>query len=218
MGCGFRTHLIWVLGNPAQFRWRNGWCPRCPLTRRVAGGADTATARCWPRSSSWPAAAAPGPNSRRCSAPPGHPALAFHRVGPETGWVKLCRLVLDELGSRSELDWSWRAIDPVNMCALKGVRTGPDPVDRGTKGSKIHLITVRTRSAARLRPRGIAVLVLGGAGPPPVCTGDRSAGSLTKEARVRPGPPGTRLSPWPGGLRFSTGSARRGRAKRRFPN
>ncbi|MEY9988383.1 transposase [Streptomyces sp. V4I8] len=34
-------------------------------------------------------------------------------------WAKLHRLVLDELGSRGELDWSRCAIDSVNMRALK---------------------------------------------------------------------------------------------------
>ncbi|MGW1123312.1 IS5 family transposase [Streptomyces tanashiensis] len=60
-------------------------------------------------------------------------------------WAKLYRLVLDELGSRGELDWSRCAIDSVNMRALKkGDLTGPNPVDRGKYGSKIHLITERT--------------------------------------------------------------------------
>src|SRR5699024_7460371 len=35
-------------------------------------------------------------------------------------WAKRHRLVLDELGSRGELDWSRCAIDSVNMRALKG--------------------------------------------------------------------------------------------------
>ncbi|MFC9948960.1 IS5 family transposase [Streptomyces pratensis] len=60
-------------------------------------------------------------------------------------WPKLHRVVLDELGSRGELDWSRCAIDSVNMRALKkGDLTGPNPVDRGKYGSKIHLITERT--------------------------------------------------------------------------
>ncbi|MBE2997187.1 IS5 family transposase [Nocardiopsis sp. HNM0947] len=59
-------------------------------------------------------------------------------------WAKLHRLVLDELGSRGELDWSRCAIDSVNMRALKGGDlTGPNPVDRGKKRAKIHLITDR---------------------------------------------------------------------------
>ncbi|MFH8435463.1 IS5 family transposase [Streptomyces sp. NPDC018007] len=60
-------------------------------------------------------------------------------------WAKLHRLVLDELGARGELDWSRCAIDSVNMRALKkGDLTGPNPVDRGKYGSKIHLITERS--------------------------------------------------------------------------
>ncbi|WP_152513502.1 IS5 family transposase [Nocardiopsis baichengensis] len=60
-------------------------------------------------------------------------------------WAKLHRLVLDELGSRGELDWSRCAIDSVNMRAAKGGGlTGPNPVDRGKNGSKIHLITERS--------------------------------------------------------------------------
>ncbi|MGW0610669.1 IS5 family transposase [Streptomyces sp. NPDC002788] len=59
-------------------------------------------------------------------------------------WGKLHRMVLDELGARGELDRSRCAIDSVNMRALKGDLTGPNPVDRGKKGSKIHLITERS--------------------------------------------------------------------------
>ncbi|WP_199821293.1 IS5 family transposase [Streptomyces sp. NRRL B-3229] len=60
-------------------------------------------------------------------------------------WGKLHRLVLDRLGARGELDWSRCAIDSMNMRATKrGDLTGPNPVDRGKKGSKIHLITGRT--------------------------------------------------------------------------
>lgn len=43
------------------------------------------------------------------------------------------------------MDWSRCAIDSVNMRALKrGELTGPNPVDRGKKGSKIHLATEQT--------------------------------------------------------------------------
>ncbi|WP_413100083.1 IS5 family transposase [Streptomyces sp. Inha503] len=60
-------------------------------------------------------------------------------------WAKLHRLVLDELGAEGELDWSRCAIDSVNMRAVKGGNlTGPNPVDRGKKGAKIHLITDRS--------------------------------------------------------------------------
>ncbi|MFJ5851031.1 IS5 family transposase [Streptomyces sp. NPDC092903] len=59
-------------------------------------------------------------------------------------WAKLHHLVLDELGARGELDWSRCAINSVNMRALKGDLAGPNPVDRGKYGSKIHLVTERT--------------------------------------------------------------------------
>ncbi|MEV3927676.1 IS5 family transposase [Actinomadura coerulea] len=55
-------------------------------------------------------------------------------------WAKLHRLVLDELGARGELDWSRCAIDSVIVRASKGELTGPNPVDRGKRGSKIHLL------------------------------------------------------------------------------
>ncbi|WTT40445.1 IS5 family transposase [Kitasatospora sp. NBC_00085] len=60
-------------------------------------------------------------------------------------WAKLHRVLLDELGSKGELEWSRCAVDSVNMRALKrGSLTGPNPVDRGKYGSKIHLLTERT--------------------------------------------------------------------------
>ncbi|MEW1913796.1 IS5 family transposase [Kitasatospora sp. NPDC085895] len=58
-------------------------------------------------------------------------------------WAKLYLLVLDEPGARGELGWSRCAVDSVNMRATKGELTGPNPVDRGKFGSKIHLLTER---------------------------------------------------------------------------
>ncbi|MFJ3971217.1 IS5 family transposase [Streptomyces parvus] len=59
-------------------------------------------------------------------------------------WAELHRLVLDEPGSRGELDRSRCAIDSVSLRAAKGgPLTGPNPTDRGKLGSKIHLITDR---------------------------------------------------------------------------
>ena len=46
-------------------------------------------------------------------------APAVQRVEQGPVWAKLHPLVLDELGSRGELDWSRRAIDSVNVRALK---------------------------------------------------------------------------------------------------
>ncbi|MEU1289954.1 IS5 family transposase [Kitasatospora sp. NPDC005856] len=59
-------------------------------------------------------------------------------------WAKLYRLVLDELGSRGELDWSRCAVESVNMRATKGDLMGPNPVDLSKFGSKIHLLAERT--------------------------------------------------------------------------
>ncbi len=59
-------------------------------------------------------------------------------------WAKPHHLVLDELGSRGELDWSRCAIDSVNMRALKRGPDRPESCRPGKYGSKIHLITERT--------------------------------------------------------------------------
>src|SRR5699024_4939734 len=92
-----RAHLIWILGNLAACRWLNAWCrmscgncssewcPRRPRAPRAAGGADTVIAKCWPRPSSWPTPAVPGPSSRRCSAFRAHRAPALCRVDPGPG-------------------------------------------------------------------------------------------------------------------------------------
>ncbi|MEH0658435.1 IS5 family transposase [Streptomyces stelliscabiei] len=58
-------------------------------------------------------------------------------------WARLHRVILDELGAQGELDWSRCAIDSVSVRAVKGPLTGPNPTDRGKKGSKIHLICDR---------------------------------------------------------------------------
>ncbi|MGI5165690.1 IS5 family transposase [Spirillospora sp. CA-253888] len=59
-------------------------------------------------------------------------------------WAKLHRLVLDDLGAAGELDWSRCAIDSVSVRAAKGgALTGPNRLDRGTSGSKIHLLVDR---------------------------------------------------------------------------
>ncbi|MBL3670671.1 IS5 family transposase [Streptomyces sp. M2CJ-2] len=85
-------------------------------------------------------------------------------------WAKLHRLVLDEPGSLGELDRSRCAIDSVHMRALKkGDLTGPNPVDRGTYGSKIHLITERTGLPLSAGISGANVH--DGAGPDPLVKG-----------------------------------------------
>ncbi|MFF8382020.1 IS5 family transposase [Streptomyces sp. NPDC015661] len=68
----------------------------------------------------------------------------FARWSGERVWARLYRVILDELGSRGQLDWSRCVIDSVSIRALKGHLTGPNPTDRGKEGSKIHLICDRT--------------------------------------------------------------------------
>lgn len=99
----------------------SGWFRRHRCARRVEGFVGAGTARCWPRSFSWP--------PRGCAwnqLPPGFGlsgVTAFRRFtewSEARVWAKLHRLVLDELGARDELDWSRCAIDSVSVRALKG--------------------------------------------------------------------------------------------------
>ncbi len=83
------------------------------------------------------------------------PATAYRRFTVWTGaglWRRPHRAVLDELGARGEVDWRTSAIvDAASVRAKKGGSlTGPNPVDRGTKGSE-HL--------ARLRERGLVARI-----------------------------------------------------------
>lgn len=56
-------------------------------------------------------------------------------------WRRLHRAVLDELGARGELDWASAIVDPASVRAKGGTLTGPTPVDRGKKGSKLHVLS-----------------------------------------------------------------------------
>ncbi|WP_246430250.1 IS5 family transposase [Streptomyces rectiverticillatus] len=58
-------------------------------------------------------------------------------------WAKLHPVLLDRLGSKGDVDWSHCAIDSISVRAVKGPLTGPNPTDRGKKGSKIHVICDR---------------------------------------------------------------------------
>ncbi|WTT98082.1 IS5 family transposase [Streptomyces sp. NBC_00076] len=64
-------------------------------------------------------------------------------VWTEVGlWRRLHRAVLDELGARSEVDWTSAIVDAASVRAKKGGSlTGPNPVDRGKKGSKLHVLS-----------------------------------------------------------------------------
>ncbi|MEU5572531.1 IS5 family transposase [Streptomyces coeruleorubidus] len=64
-------------------------------------------------------------------------------VWTEVGlWRRLHRAVLDELGVRGEVDWTSAIVDAASVRAKKGGSlTGPNPVDRGKKGSKLHVLS-----------------------------------------------------------------------------
>lgn len=55
-------------------------------------------------------------------------------------WDRLHRLLLSELHTLSEIDWSTVCLDGSHVRAKKGGEgTGPSPVDRGRPGSKRHI-------------------------------------------------------------------------------
>ncbi|MFE7394215.1 IS5 family transposase [Streptomyces sp. NPDC057582] len=69
------------------------------------------------------------------------PATAHRRF---TLWTEagLHRAVLDELGARGEVDWTSANVDAASVRAKRGGSlTGPNPVDRGKKGSKLHVLS-----------------------------------------------------------------------------
>ncbi|WP_327367535.1 IS5 family transposase [Streptomyces sp. NBC_01217] len=83
------------------------------------------------------------------------PATAHRRftAWTEAGlWRRLHRAVLDELGARGELDWTSAIVDAASVRAKRGSLTGPNPVDRGKKGSKLHVL-----SEAQGLPLAVAV-------------------------------------------------------------
>ena len=57
-------------------------------------------------------------------------------------WRRLHRAVLDELTACGELDWTSVIVDAASVRAKKGGSlTGPNPVDRGKTGSKLHVLS-----------------------------------------------------------------------------
>ncbi|NUP22977.1 MAG: transposase [Streptomyces sp.] len=73
------------------------------------------------------------------------PASAHRRftVWTEAGlWHRLHRAVLDELGARGQVDWTSANVDAASVRAKReGSLTGPNPVDRGKKVSKLHMLS-----------------------------------------------------------------------------
>ena len=56
-------------------------------------------------------------------------------------WVRLHALLLDELQGADKIDWSRAAVDSSFARALGGgEETGPNPTDRGKKGTKHHAV------------------------------------------------------------------------------
>ncbi|WP_407921568.1 IS5 family transposase [Actinomadura soli] len=56
-------------------------------------------------------------------------------------WPRLHHAVLDELGARGQVDWASAIVDAAAVRAKRGTLTGPNPVDRGKKGSKLHVLS-----------------------------------------------------------------------------
>ncbi|WP_112104560.1 IS5 family transposase [Parafrankia sp. Ea1.12] len=56
-------------------------------------------------------------------------------------WPRLHRAVLDAHGVVGQVDWSSVIVDAASLRAKKGSLTGPNPVDRGKAGSKLHVLT-----------------------------------------------------------------------------
>src|SRR5262245_55037208 len=56
-------------------------------------------------------------------------------------WDRLHQLLLEELQEADKIDWSRAAVDSSTVRALGGGEdTGPNPTDRGRKGSKHHTV------------------------------------------------------------------------------
>ncbi len=59
-------------------------------------------------------------------------------------WAVLHQVVLNWLGDLDAVDWSRASVDSVSVRAKRGgEHTGPNPTDRGKKGSKYHFLVDR---------------------------------------------------------------------------
>lgn len=60
-------------------------------------------------------------------------------------WDRILQVLHDHLGQQGSIDWSRAALDSASVRAKRGGRkTGPNPTDRGKRGSKHHIIVDRT--------------------------------------------------------------------------
>jgi transposase len=65
----------------------------------------------------------------------------FHEWCRAGVWAKLLRHVLDHAERHALLDWTRGSLDSASVPAPRGGQdVGPNPTDRGKKGSKIHLL------------------------------------------------------------------------------
>jgi transposase len=55
-------------------------------------------------------------------------------------WAKLHLALLQRLREHDQIDWSRASIDGASWPARRGQETGPNPTDRGTLGSKRHIV------------------------------------------------------------------------------
>jgi transposase len=59
-------------------------------------------------------------------------------------WERLNTTLLNWLGDEGTIDWSRASVDSLSVRAKRGgADTGPNPVDRGKRGSKYHLVVDR---------------------------------------------------------------------------
>jgi transposase len=59
-------------------------------------------------------------------------------------WERLHATLLNWLGDEGSIDWSRASLDSISVRAKRGgAETGPNPVDRGKRGSKYHLVVDR---------------------------------------------------------------------------
>ncbi len=117
-----RLNIRW---HPSAARDRkswSGWASATPMPRRRYGDREVLAAIIFVATTgcTWqqlpPVSGPSGPTAHR----------RFTEWSAARVWAKPHRLVLDEPGSRGELDWSRCAIDSVNMRALKGGADGSE--------------------------------------------------------------------------------------------
>jgi transposase len=73
-------------------------------------------------------------------------------------WRRLHGTLLNWLGDEAGIDWSRASLDSLSVRAKRGgEQTGPNPVDRGKRGSKYHLVVDRNGVPLAVRLSGANV-------------------------------------------------------------